>query len=497
MTSAVSVIERHPWRTLLVFWPIATVLYGAVTRVPVAEPFLVRPTALDAMIPFVPWAAGPYLTYFALPVAVVLIGRGRDGFGGIFLAALAAVAASIAINLGFPAGLLDPPTAPPGSLLAFIERTDTPYGALPSGHVALPAAIATAFAIAPRAPVRGRLATAVFIAWTVVLAACALLTKQHYMADVVSGLIVGVVVAAVAAVAAAPEGTFHVPTLRALAAEWIVIVIVAAAALRWWSAPVALLAMLVIATRQHGLFILFHDGVHGLVARPQRRNDVLINLAVGVPLLVPVHLYRAVHLAHHRDLGTERDPERVLLYHAQPWRYRPLALGALALQFAGDTLGWNNIIMAVRFFRVRGDPNSPLKMAPTRAYPELAALIALVVSAWTLGLILAPQMTVRLALLWFVPYFTALQLLQKVRSFAEHAGEGSGDSLTYSWAPGLLGRLTIWPYNINYHFEHHERPGVPWDELPALAPSLRRRPGRELVFLLWSGAHKGARSVNS
>ena len=60
-------------------------------------------------------------------------------------------------------------------------------------------------------------------------------------------------------------------------------------------------------------------------------------------------------------------------------------------------------------------------------------------------------------------------------------------SLSCSWAPGLVGRLTIWPYNINYHREHHARPKVPWDRLPAAFPAARQRPGRDLLAHLWSG----------
>ncbi len=97
---------------------------------------------------------------------------------------------------------------------------------------------------------------------------------------------------------------------------------------------------------------------------------------------------------------------------------------------------------------------------------------------------------VHVALLWFVPYVTVTQLLQKIRSFAEHATADADPSLSCSWAPGLLGRLTIWPYNINYHREHHSRPKVPWDRLPAAFPAARQRPGRDLLAHLWSGASR-------
>src|SRR5207249_2336654 len=58
----------------------------------------------------------------------------------------------------------------------------------------------------------------------------------------------------------------HTPTLLALVMEWAVIAATAVMALKWWSPAVVAAAMIVIATRQHALMVLYHDGVHGLVA---------------------------------------------------------------------------------------------------------------------------------------------------------------------------------------------------------------------------------------
>jgi fatty acid desaturase len=248
---------------------------------------------------------------------------------------------------------------------------------------------------------------------------------------------------------------------------------------------IVLPAAMVIATRQHALLVLYHDAVHGLIARHRRLNDFLINSAVGVPLLLPVHLYRALHLSHHRHLGTRHDPERVLLYRGQHWSYRPLTTGALAAQLAGDLLGWNAIGMSWRYLteRRRG---GLLRLPRTRAYPELAVQLVLFAALWAGAAILWPATTLRLAALWFIPYLTLTQLLQKVRSFAEHTGDDADDR-SCSWAPGLAGRLTIWPYNINYHREHHARPKVPWSRLPAAFPGARQRHGSELRWHVWTG----------
>jgi fatty acid desaturase len=250
---------------------------------------------------------------------------------------------------------------------------------------------------------------------------------------------------------------------------------------------VALPAALVIATRQHALLVLYHDAVHGLVARHRRLNDFLINTAVGVPLLLPVHLYRALHISHHRHLGTRHDPERVLLYRGQPWSYRPLTTGALAVQLAGDLAGWNAGVLAWRYFAERRRGGS-LRLPRTRAYPELAVQFVLFAALWAGAAILWPAAALRLAALWFLPYLTLTQLLQKVRSFAEHTAADDPETRSCSWAPGLAGRLTIWPYNINYHREHHARPDVPWNRLPATFPDARQRQGAELRSHVWSGA---------
>lgn len=266
-----------------------------------------------------------------------------------------------------------------------------------------------------------------------------------------------------------------------------VCIVVLALALWSWHPLGVLAAWIVLATRQHALFILYHDGVHGLVARPRRLNDAIVNAFVGVPQLVPVHLFRSLHLVHHQELGTERDPERVLLYKGQPWRYVPLAMAPLVRQLAGDLLLWNNVGTLVLYGIERWQGSPALNLPRSPAWVETWAMIALWIAFWG-GLIAWDPVTAgRLALLWFVPLLTLTQLIQKVRSFAEHAGDGAPD-LTYSWEPGPIGRLVLWPYHIGLHREHHAQPHLPWFLLPSALPLGERRRGASLGALLWSGS---------
>ncbi len=277
------------------------------------------------------------------------------------------------------------------------------------------------------------------------------------------------------------------PTLLALVWECALAWGCVALVVWWWHPAAIAVGMVFIATRQHALFILYHDAVHSLLAKPIRLNDLLINTFVGVPQLLPIHLYRSLHLVHHRTLGTERDPERLLLYVDQDWNYRPLTAVPLARQLLGDLLLWNNLKTAFRYAAHRADPNSPLKLPKIRIFPEfylqVAAMVGLVAATgWY-----APWLLARVALVWVVPLLTLTQAIQKVRSFAEHAALDAPE-LSYSWAPGWFGRAVLWPYNIQYHREHHIHPSVPWYELPTRFADRTARPGRELPRLLWKGA---------
>lgn len=274
------------------------------------------------------------------------------------------------------------------------------------------------------------------------------------------------------------------PTVRAFALEAAVCAALVGALSWWWHPVAAAVGMAVIATRQHALFILYHDAVHGLVARPLRLNDAIVNAFAGVPMLLPVHVYRSLHLAHHHHLGTERDPERVLLYAGQDWDYRPLPLRRLVRQVLLDTLLVNQLKTLAGYVRQRWIGGT-LKLPPSRAFPELGLQVLafwgpVAVFAWT-----APELAARAALLWLVPLLTLTQGLQKIRSFAEHGPDPEDPS--GSWDPGWLGRLVLWPYHIQYHREHHRRPGIPWFDLPRAFPDRTARPGRALVAWVWDG----------
>ena len=78
--------------------------------------------------------------------------------------------------------------------------------------------------------------------------------------------------------------------------------------------------------------------------------------------------------------------------------------------------------------------------------------------------------------------------MKQVVVAGEHLVPDAEPTQTYNWTAGILGRLTIWPYNINYHREHHDRPDLPWNLLPASSGAGRHRHGGQLMSHLWNGA---------
>jgi len=74
-------------------------------------------------------------------------------------------------------------------------------------------------------------------------------------------------------------------------------------------------------------------------------------------------------------------------------------------------------------------------------------------------------------LLWLTALATTFQLFLRIRNIAEHActPTGSGDPFTHARTTqaGAIARMTVAPYWVNYHNEHHLFMGVPCYNLAA------------------------------
>lgn len=200
--------EPQPWRFLwhkcwtgvgVAFLQVA--LYMSVGRADVARSTELLRTHLDDAIPFWPWTSFLYLPlYLAVFVLTLVATSNRRTFHRMLLAmalvGLAATLAHILIPATYPRPVLSAPYADFGErFMAFVQRIDPPSNVFPSLHVAHSTALS--LMLLRDRPRAGRVA----LAMTFVLTLSTLTTKQHFLADLVSGGALGWAAARVARLA--------------------------------------------------------------------------------------------------------------------------------------------------------------------------------------------------------------------------------------------------------------------------------------------------------
>ncbi|MBT0773331.1 fatty acid desaturase family protein [Kineosporia sp. J2-2] len=248
-----------------------------------------------------------------------------------------------------------------------------------------------------------------------------------------------------------------------IAWQWAVILAAAGTAVWWGHWYGYLIALVVIATRQHALAVLMHDGAHRSLFAHRALNDLVSDLLLAFPLFVSTSLYRRHHLDHHRYLNTERDPDldtAALAHTSQDW----------ARLFAGDVTGVNLLktVDTLDQFSLlpvlRGDRTVALAMGRGRRNLFVGHLLALAAVLTLTG------SWISYLLLWILPSLTALSMILRLRAVAEHVGcdpdGGIGGTRTVLANP--VERLLFSPCRINYHLAHHLYPSVPFYNLGLL-----------------------------
>jgi fatty acid desaturase len=259
-----------------------------------------------------------------------------------------------------------------------------------------------------------------------------------------------------------------------IAADFAVIALAAGAALAtWFSLPVTLLAVVVIGTRQHALFVIAHDAAHYLLYDDRRVNDFVGRLCATVQGL-SMCTYRVIHRLHHNNLYGELDPDTAL--HGGYPRGRAYLAKKLLKDLAGLT-AWKTYAYFLGgapalntqtnvALRPLDDTSEKLK---AQARSDRNAVVAvhvalLAVFAWS-------GFLVQYLVLWILPLITVAQAILRLRAIAEHGATTDFSSpLTAArtnLAPAWLAWL-IFPHQVNYHVEHHLYASVPYYRLPEL-----------------------------
>lgn len=249
-------------------------------------------------------------------------------------------------------------------------------------------------------------------------------------------------------------------TLMAIAFQWAFIALSIYVAERSTSYAILFLCLFVISTRQHALAVLFHEGCHYNLCDSKPLNDFLTNVFCAFPLSVSVKRYRNNHLAHHRLVNEDRDPD--IEENTPPQSVR--ALLVLVLQDLCFLSVKKNLKRAQKFgvFRIFKEQGPGWR---TERYLYVAFLATVIASVTYFGV------WRQVGLYWLIPQFSFLQALTRLRGYSEHAGlmeETTDLHKTRTIDANLIETFVFAPASVNRHLEHHLYPAVPFFNLEKL-----------------------------
>lgn len=169
---------------------IGAALYLFTNHYPFSEPRLLPFTALDQAIPFLPWTVWIYTSEYSFFIVIYLICRSTVNLNKYFYALVGLQIVSSIIFMIWPTTYprhLYPLPADLDSLTAFVFTTlrngDYPNNCAPSLHVSSVILSSLLFLNEQREKLP------FFLSWGILITLSTLTTKQHYIFDVVTGLL--------------------------------------------------------------------------------------------------------------------------------------------------------------------------------------------------------------------------------------------------------------------------------------------------------------------
>jgi fatty acid desaturase len=230
------------------------------------------------------------------------------------------------------------------------------------------------------------------------------------------------------------------------------------------------LVVVVVGTRQLGLFILMHDGAHAVLHRNRRVNDWVAFWLCSSTL----RDYRPYHLQHHRFVQQTEDPDLVL---SAPF---PITRESLWRKVLRDLTGQTFVKQRFGHWRARFRARQPGESIATLVAQALRqdrrfligngiALALFAVAGWWWVWVA----------MWLLPMMTWLPLVSRIRNIAEQAlvrrNESDPMRQARTTRAGWLERVLVAPYWVNYHCEHHMFTSLPCWSLPKAHRLLQRK----------------------
>lgn len=209
-----------------------------------------------------------------------------------------------------------------------------------------------------------------------------------------------------------------------------------------------------------------HEASHFLLFRSKRINDFYIDWLIGSWALHDVTTYRSIHDKHHSNLHTEDDPDREMyIGHTRTSLTRALLCDLCGI----TTFKRAKKVAAVN--KKMGRTTARLARLVPKAVAQLIFLILLMHHHGVVGM--ATYVVVIL-----VPMFCLFPALVRIRTTVQHfdrrmlTGHDSGIWRSRSTVTNFFERMIIGA-RMDYHFEHHLLPFIPYYNLKKLHSILK------------------------
>lgn len=248
--------------------------------------------------------------------------------------------------------------------------------------------------------------------------------------------------------------------------DWLVIVMIVVATENFFNPITYVIAVILIATRQHALAVMSHEGAHYRLVHDHNWNTWIANLFCVYPMFVQIEIYRYNHLLHHKYTNEDQDPD-VRYQKDLPDYQFPMPRKKLIKIFLFELLGGGVIANFQRMRRYNSDPELKTAMAAELAKTKWVRIIYYLALATVLTLVGGWKIYL---LYWLIPILWILPMILRLRNICEHFGlshdsdlQGTRD-VACSWIEGWL----ISPHYIRLHLVHHFYPSVPFYNLSKL-----------------------------
>ncbi len=249
-------------------------------------------------------------------------------------------------------------------------------------------------------------------------------------------------------------------SIFAIASNWIIILLCIFIHTKYHHPLVYFLVWVIISTRLYAMYSLIHDAIHYLIVRNKKWNDRIAQIFLGLPIFISLKQMRMAHLAHHKHLQTDQDPEMKHLDYKE-FQF-PKSKGAMFKLFLMDLLGINFV-----YYQLLRVKNIAIRFKPASFKKDRVYLFIFYLTLFTF--VILSGFGKHLFLYWLLPYVTLYQVLNRLRLTTEHFNIDENHAVnTRSVIPNIIERWTLTPHNLGYHLDHHLYPGVPFYNLPKL-----------------------------